>query len=48
MADQPLPDSIIVTDHVLTPAEAEELRQHVTQHGLVDLPFGAMVKTPDA
>ncbi|MEU0001956.1 hypothetical protein ABZ069_34115 [Streptomyces microflavus] len=48
MSDQPQPDSIIVTDRALTPVEAEELRQHVTQRGLVGLPFGAKVKTPGA
>lgn len=48
MSDQPQPDSIIVTDRVLTPAEADELRQHVERHGLVDLPFGATAKTPGA
>lgn len=42
------PDRLIVTDRVLTPAEAKALREHVARHGLTALPFGAKVHTREA
>lgn len=36
----------IRTDRALSETEAQALRDHVAEHGLVDLPFGATVQPP--
>jgi len=42
MAEQQL----IRTEQLLSEADVKALREHVAEHGLTDLPFGATVHTP--
>ncbi|MFF7200508.1 hypothetical protein [Streptomyces sp. NPDC008141] len=42
-AAQSQPDTMIEVDYRLSTEDITALRQHVAQHGLTDLPFGAKV-----